>query len=61
MEKDRTTSYGWNKDMDISLHDKIKADLKAAMLNRDTDVRNTIRVAMGEYPKLTVPITLESG
>jgi uncharacterized protein YqeY len=31
------------------------------MLNKDTDVRNAIRVVMGEYPKLTVPLTLESG
>ena len=61
MGESRSAQYGWNKDMDISLHDKIKADLKVAMLNRDTDVRNTIRVVMGEYPKLTVPITLESG
>jgi len=47
--------------MGISLHDKIKADLKTAMLNRDNDVRNAIRVVMGEYPRLTMPITLESG
>jgi len=61
MGENRAAEYGWNKDMDISLHDKIKADLKFAMLNRDADVRNAIRVVMGEYPKLTVPITLESG
>jgi uncharacterized protein YqeY len=61
MGESRSTQYGWNKAMDISLHDKIKADLKVAMLNRDTDVRDIIRVVMGEYPKLTVPIILESG
>ena len=61
MAENRSAEYGWNQDMDISLHDKIKADLKVAMLNKDTDVRNAIRVVMGEYPKLTVPITLESG
>ena len=61
MAENRSVEYGWNQDMDISLHGKIKADLKVAMLNKDTDVRNAIRVVMGEYPKLTVPITLESG
>ena len=61
MAENRSAEYGWNQDMDISLHDKIKADLKVAMLSKDPDVRNAIRVVMGEYPKLTVPITLESG
>lgn len=61
MEENGSAEYGWNQDMDISLHDKIKSDLKVAMLNKDTDVRNAIRVVMGEYPKLTVPITLETG
>ena len=61
MGENGSAEYGWNQDMDISLHGKIKADLKVAMLNKDTDLRNAIRVVMGEYPKLTVPITLESG
>ena len=61
MGENRSAEYGWRQGMEISLHDKIKADLKTAMLNRDNDVRNAIRVVMGEYPKLTVPITLESG
>ena len=61
MGENRSAEYGWRQGMGISLHDKIKADLKTAMLNRDNDVRNAIRVVMGEYPKLTVPITLESG
>jgi uncharacterized protein YqeY len=52
---------GWSQDMDISLHDKIKLDLKNAMLQKQNDIRDAIRVVMGEYPKLTVPITLESG
>ena len=47
--------------MGISLHDKIKLDLKNAMLQKKTDIRDAIRVIMGEYPKLTVPLTLESG
>jgi uncharacterized protein YqeY len=61
MGENSSAGYGWSQDMNISLHDKIKADLKSAMLNKDTDVRNAIWVVMGEYPKLTVPLTLESG
>jgi uncharacterized protein YqeY len=61
MVENRSAEYGWKEDMGISLHDKIKSDLKFAMLNKDTDARDAIRVIMGEYPKLTVPLTLESG
>ena len=53
--------YGWNQDMKVSLHDKLRADLKSAMLNKDHEVRNTLRLIMAEFPKLTVPLTLESG
>ncbi|MBE9544327.1 MAG: GatB/YqeY domain-containing protein [Proteobacteria bacterium] len=56
-----TIKYGWSQDMRLSLHDKLRADLKKAMLNRDPEVRNTMRLIMAEFPKLTVPITLESG
>jgi uncharacterized protein YqeY len=31
------------------------------MLNKDPEVRNTMRLIMAEFPKLTVPITLDSG
>ena len=55
------TEYGWRQDMRLTLHDKLRADLKKAMLNRDPEVRNTLRLIMAEFPKLTVPITLESG
>ena len=55
------TEYGWNQDMKVSLHDKIRADLKKAMLEKNQEVRNTARLIMAEFPKLTVPITLESG
>ena len=58
---DEAGKYGWNLDMGISLHDKIKLDLKKAMLQKQNHIRDAIRVIMGEYPKLTVPITLESG
>ncbi len=56
-----TIKYGWSQDMPLSLHDKIRADLKKAMLGKDQEVRNTLRLIMAEFPKLTVPITLESG
>jgi uncharacterized protein YqeY len=61
MEEKGTEEFGWSQDMDISLHGKIKIDLKNAMLQKQNDIRDAIRVVMGEYPKLTVPITLESG
>jgi len=53
--------YGWSKEIGISLLDKVKADLKSAMLKKDDLVRNTVRQIMSEFPKLTVPLTLESG
>ena len=61
MEEKQQVEFGWNQDMDISLHGKIKLDLKNSMLQKKNDIRDAIRVIMGEYPKLTVPITLESG
>ena len=56
-----TEKYGWNPEMNRSLLDKLKADLKQSMLKKDVDVRSTIRQIMAEFPKLTVPITLQSG
>jgi hypothetical protein len=53
--------YGWDQEMPISLYDKLKKDLKKAMLQKDPQVRNTMRQIMAEFPKLTVPLTLESG
>jgi len=47
--------------MPMPLHDKLKQDLKTAMLGRDASAKDTIRMIMSEYPKLTVPLTLESG
>ena len=61
MEEKLQVECGWNQDMGISLHEKIKLDLKNSMLQKQNDIRDTLRVIMGEYPKLTVPITLESG
>jgi uncharacterized protein YqeY len=56
-----TDKFGWDKDMPMSLHAKIKLDLKTAMLKKEVEVKNTLRQIMAEYPSLTVPITLESG
>ena len=61
MSDNSTDNYGWDKDMPMSLHAKIKQDLKAAMLKKKVAVKNALRQIMAEYPGLTVPITLESG
>lgn len=61
MSSSETGPYGWDKDLSISLFDKIKQDLKTAMLNKDHEVRDTVRLIMAEFPSLTVPITLTSG
>jgi uncharacterized protein len=53
--------FGWSPDLKTSLLDKLKADLKKAVLDKKPQIRNTIRQIMAEFPKLTVPITLESG
>ncbi|MFC1524220.1 GatB/YqeY domain-containing protein [Thermodesulfobacteriota bacterium] len=55
------TPYGWDESLSVSLVKKLKADLKQAMLAKDVDAKNTIRQIMSEYPKITVPLTLESG
>ncbi len=61
MSENQNQKYGWNPDMSVSLLDKLKADLKQSMLNKDVEARSAIRQIMAEFPKLTVPITLESG
>ena len=61
MSEAETEKYGWNQDMPTALFDKLKADLKHAMLNKDAQARSAIRQKMAEFPKLTVPITLQSG
>ena len=40
---------------------QLKEDLKEAMRNKDAGKRDAIRQIMAEFPKLTIPITLESG
>jgi len=61
MSETKTGKYGWNQDMPTALFDKLKADLKHSMLNKDAPARSAIRQIMAEFPKLTVPITLQSG
>jgi len=39
---DITPAYGWNASMEISLHDKIRQDMKRAMINKETGVRDTM-------------------
>lgn len=52
---------GWSEDLGVSLLAKLRSDLKQAMRDKNEDRRNTIRQIISEFPKLTVPITLESG
>lgn len=54
-------AYGWNAAMGITLYDKIRQDMKTAMVNKDKHVRDTMRLIMGAFPSLTVSMTLESG
>ncbi|MCP4671123.1 MAG: GatB/YqeY domain-containing protein [Desulfobacula sp.] len=56
-----TDKYGWDVSMEVSLYDKIRQDMKSAMIKKDTAVRDTMRLIMGAFPSLTVSITLESG
>ncbi len=55
------TPYGWDDSLDTTLLAKLKSDLKQAMRAHDDDRKNTVRQIISEFPKLTVPITLESG
>lgn len=61
MIENKAGEFGWSQAMDITLHDKIKLDLKNSMLQKKNEIRDAIRVVMGEFPKLTVPIILASG
>ena len=58
---DIKTEYGWDQTTGIRLYDKIRQDMKTAMVKKDTAVRDTMRLIMGAFPSLTIPITLESG
>jgi hypothetical protein len=61
MTETKTENYGWSQEMSTALLDKLKADLKHSMLNKDVQARSAVRQIMAEFPRLTVPITLESG
>ncbi|MFZ0727705.1 MAG: GatB/YqeY domain-containing protein [Desulfobacterales bacterium] len=61
MSDSTAADYGWEKGDDIRLLDKIRQDLKTAMLNKHPGVRDALRQIMSEFPSLTVPIQLESG
>lgn len=58
---EKTPKYGWDASMGIALYDKIRQDMKTSMLKKDTAVRDTMRLIIGAFPEITVPITLESG
>ncbi len=53
--------YGWSDASDVTLLVKLRSDLKTAMLSRDTGVKDAIRQVISEFPKLTMPLILESG
>ncbi|MFO7707313.1 MAG: GatB/YqeY domain-containing protein [Desulfobacterales bacterium] len=53
--------FGWSPEMPMSLREKLKEDLKAAMRAKNETLRNTIRQVMSEFFRLTVPVTLEDG
>jgi len=53
--------YGWSPDLKIPLQDKLRADLKTALKSKNNALKDAVRLIMAEFPKLTVPITLESG
>ena len=61
MEVNSPSIYGWSSDSGMSLHEKIRADLKTAMFGKDASARDTLRQILSEFPTLTVPIVLESG
>lgn len=58
---ENTAQYGWDASLGISLYDKIRQDMKTSMLKKDTGVRDTMRLIMGAFPEITVPITLGTG
>lgn len=61
MTANEPQAYGWSSDNALSLQEKIRADLKSAMLGKDNTARDTLRQILSEFPGLTVPIVLESG
>lgn len=56
-----TTADKADSKTDALLLQRLKVELKDAMRAKDNTRRDTIRQIMAEFPKLTVPLTLESG
>jgi uncharacterized protein YqeY len=56
-----TEKGGGTQDQSGKLVVNLTTDLKASMKNKNTAVRDAIRMIISEYPKLTVPVVLESG
>jgi uncharacterized protein YqeY len=56
-----TTTDNTRQQKEAPMLQRLKADLRSAMRSRDTVKRDTVRQIMAEFPKLTVPLTLESG
>ena len=61
MTDSNSETYGWSQEMHMSLLEKIRADLKNALRSKNSEVKSALRLIMAEFPRLTVPITLESG
>ena len=61
MSEHNEGAYGWSQEMQVSLLEKIRADLKNALRSKNSEVKSALRLIMAEFPRLTVPITLESG
>ncbi|TYT74158.1 GatB/YqeY domain-containing protein [Desulfobotulus mexicanus] len=53
--------YGWTPQCPLRLPEKIREDIKVAMKQKDDHIRDALRMVISEFPKITVPITLESG
>ncbi len=54
--------YGWTEASGISLINKLRADLKKAILEKNEAVKGALRIIISEFPtKITMPIVLESG
>ncbi|TWI75543.1 hypothetical protein LZ24_00590 [Desulfobotulus alkaliphilus] len=53
--------YGWTPECPVNLSEKIREDIKVAMKQKEDHIRDALRMIISEFPKLTVPIILESG
>ncbi|OGR04498.1 MAG: hypothetical protein A2511_15010 [Deltaproteobacteria bacterium RIFOXYD12_FULL_50_9] len=58
MSEIKDSAYGWNDSLAMSLLEKLKSDLKQAMLSQNTVAKDTIRQIMSEFSKITMPIVL---